>query len=48
MTGGRAALEQVNTERGLGFDDFDLDYYTVLFKVTSFVAKHIVLPFCLC
>ncbi len=35
MTEGRAALEQVNKERGLGFDDFDLDYYTVLFKVRS-------------
>ena len=33
MTEGRAALEKVNNERGLGFDDFDLDYYTELFKV---------------
>lgn len=33
MTEGRAALEKVNDERGLGFDDFDLDYYTELFKV---------------
>jgi phosphoribosylformylglycinamidine synthase len=30
---GRAALEQINAEMGLGFDDFDLDYYTNLFKV---------------
>ena len=30
---GRAALEQINSEMGLGFDDFDLDYYTDLFKV---------------
>lgn len=30
---GRAALEQINSEMGLGFDDFDLDYYTNLFKV---------------
>ena len=48
MTGGRAALEQVNTERGLGFDDFDLDYYTVLFKVRSFVAKYRYSIYCLC
>jgi hypothetical protein len=33
MTEGRAALEKINQERGLGFDDFDLDYYTQLFKV---------------
>mmetsp|Transcript_2387 Transcript_2387/g.3382 ORF Transcript_2387/g.3382 Transcript_2387/m.3382 type:complete len:226 (-) Transcript_2387:4270-4947(-) len=30
---GRDALEEINNERGLGFDDFDLDYYTNLFKV---------------
>ena len=28
---GRAALERVNKEKGLGFDAFDLDFYT---KVT--------------
>jgi Formylglycinamide ribonucleotide amidotransferase N-terminal len=33
MTQGRAALETINREMGLGFDDFDLDYYTKLFKV---------------
>jgi phosphoribosylformylglycinamidine synthase len=33
MTEGRAALEKINKEMGLGFDDFDLDYYTNLFKV---------------
>jgi phosphoribosylformylglycinamidine synthase len=33
MSEGRAALEKVNKELGLGFDDFDLDYYTNLFKV---------------
>jgi phosphoribosylformylglycinamidine synthase len=33
MEHGRAALEQINEQRGLGFDDFDLDYYTKLFKV---------------
>jgi phosphoribosylformylglycinamidine synthase len=33
MEQGRAALEKINAERGLGFDDFDLDYYTKLFKV---------------
>jgi phosphoribosylformylglycinamidine synthase len=32
MEHGRAALERINEERGLGFDDFDLDYYTKLFK----------------
>ena len=35
MEGGRAALEKINEEKGLGFDDFDLDYYTKLFKVSS-------------
>ena len=30
---GRAALEKINESMGLGFDDFDLDYYTNLFKV---------------
>jgi hypothetical protein len=30
---GRAALETINQEMGLGFDEFDLDYYTNLFKV---------------
>mmetsp|Transcript_14029 Transcript_14029/g.15233 ORF Transcript_14029/g.15233 Transcript_14029/m.15233 type:complete len:1320 (+) Transcript_14029:207-4166(+) len=29
---GRAALEKINEEKGLGFDDFDLNYYTELFK----------------
>jgi len=33
MEEGRAALEKINKEKGLGFDDFDLDYYTNLFKV---------------
>ena len=33
MSEGRAALEKLNAEMGLGFDDFDLDYYTNLFKV---------------
>eukprot|EP00560_Eucampia_antarctica_P004903 CAMPEP_0197834212 /NCGR_PEP_ID=MMETSP1437-20131217/21637_1 /TAXON_ID=49252 ORGANISM="Eucampia antarctica, Strain CCMP1452" /NCGR_SAMPLE_ID=MMETSP1437 /ASSEMBLY_ACC=CAM_ASM_001096 /LENGTH=1318 /DNA_ID=CAMNT_0043438737 /DNA_START=100 /DNA_END=4056 /DNA_ORIENTATION=+ len=32
MAGGRAALETVNNSMGLGFDEFDLDYYTNLFK----------------
>lgn len=32
MEEGRAALEKINKEKGLGFDDFDLDYYTHLFK----------------
>ena len=35
MEQGRAALEKINKERGLGFDDFDLDYYTSLFKVSQ-------------
>jgi phosphoribosylformylglycinamidine synthase len=38
MSEGRAALEQINKERGLGFDDFDLDYYTDLFKVRCFLT----------
>ena len=33
MKDGRKALEKVNAKMGLGFDDFDLDYYTDLFKV---------------
>ena len=33
MTEGRAALERINQERGLGFDEADLVYYTDLFKV---------------
>jgi phosphoribosylformylglycinamidine synthase len=35
MEKGRSALEEINKEMGLGFDDFDLDYYTDLFKVRS-------------
>ena len=35
MAEGRAALEKINNEMGLGFDDFDLDYYTNLFKVST-------------
>ena len=35
MEEGRPALEKINAEKGLGFDDFDLDYYTNLFKVRS-------------
>lgn len=37
MEEGREALERINRERGLGFDEFDLDFYTELFKVSSFV-----------
>jgi len=29
---GRAALEKINSELGLAFDDWDLDYYTGLFR----------------
>ena len=35
MAEGRVALEKINKEKGLGFDDFDLDYYTNLFKVCA-------------
>jgi len=35
MKEGRKALEEINAERGLGFDDFDLDYYTNLFQVRT-------------
>lgn len=31
MTQGRAALEEMNSELGLAFDEWDLDYYTKLF-----------------
>ena len=34
MKEGRVALEKINEEKGLGFDDFDLDYYTNLFRVS--------------
>lgn len=33
MEHGRSALEDINRQLGLGFDEFDLDYYTTLFKV---------------
>ena len=29
---GRAALEEINHEKGLGFDEWDLNYYTQLFQ----------------
>ncbi len=29
---GRTALERINAEMGLAFDDWDLDYYTALFR----------------
>ncbi|KAL7538615.1 hypothetical protein ACHAXR_008688 [Thalassiosira sp. AJA248-18] len=32
MEEGRGALEVINEKRGLGFDEFDLDFYTELFK----------------
>jgi len=32
MAEGRAALERINAEMGLAFDDWDLDYYTTLFR----------------
>jgi phosphoribosylformylglycinamidine synthase len=35
MDKGRAALEDINLEMGLGFDEFDLDYYTKIFKVRA-------------
>jgi hypothetical protein len=32
MAQGRKALESINEEMGLAFDEWDLDYYTALFK----------------
>ncbi len=32
MRNGRAALERINQELGLAFDDWDLDFYTALFR----------------
>jgi len=32
LSEGRAALEHINQQLGLGFDDFDLNYYTSLFQ----------------
>jgi phosphoribosylformylglycinamidine synthase len=37
MEEGRKALEKINGERGLGFDEFDLDFYTELFRVSCCV-----------
>ncbi|XP_060065152.1 phosphoribosylformylglycinamidine synthase-like [Ylistrum balloti] len=34
MENGRLALEMANTELGLAFDDWDMDYYTKLFQET--------------
>jgi phosphoribosylformylglycinamidine synthase len=34
MSEGRAALERINEELGLSFDDKDLDYYTAMFRET--------------
>jgi phosphoribosylformylglycinamidine synthase len=34
MEEGRGALEKINREKGLGFDEFDLDFYTTLFKAS--------------
>ena len=34
LSGGRAALEKINREKGLGFDDWDLDFYTSMFTET--------------
>ncbi|XP_021347578.1 phosphoribosylformylglycinamidine synthase-like isoform X1 [Mizuhopecten yessoensis] len=34
MENGRVALEMANTELGLAFDDWDMDYYTKLFQET--------------
>ncbi|XP_069131309.1 phosphoribosylformylglycinamidine synthase-like isoform X2 [Argopecten irradians] len=34
MENGRVALEMANTALGLAFDDWDMDYYTKLFKET--------------
>ena len=41
MAEGRAALERINDSMGLGFDDFDLDYYTNLFKVRLHVLGYV-------
>jgi len=41
MAEGRAALEKINGEMGLGFDDFDLDYYTDLFRVSALLRGQV-------
>ena len=38
MEEGRAALEKINDEMGLGFDEWDLNYYTELFQVRYVVV----------
>ena len=35
MEEGRGALEKINNEMGLGFDEWDLNYYTELFQVSG-------------
>lgn len=32
LSQGRAALETINATRGLGFDDWDLEFYTSVFR----------------
>ena len=41
MEEGRAALERINQEMGLGFDDFDLNYYTELFQVRCILTQFV-------
>ena len=48
MEEGRVALERINKERGLGFDEFDLDFYTDLFKVSLFGSLFIILVYIEC
>lgn len=48
MEQGRAALEKINEEKGLGFDEFDLDYYTKLFKVSSTQSGGLILSGSFC
>jgi phosphoribosylformylglycinamidine synthase len=45
MEEGKSALMKLNTERGLGFDDFDINFYTDLFKVCMCIFI-LILLFC--
>jgi hypothetical protein len=48
MEEGKSALMKLNNERGLGFDDFDLNFYTDLFKVCVCIYSYYYYYFFVC
>ena len=48
MEEGRGALEKINNEMGLGFDEWDLNYYTELFQVRCCSLGDCLFVMCLC